>query len=409
MKTEQMNFDRIILHCDLNNFFASVECVLNPELKDKCIAVCGSEADRRGIVLAKNEKAKACGVVTAEPIWKARQKCPSLVTVPPHHSLYHEYSKKVQEIYYRFTDQVEPFSIDECYLDVTGSTALFGNGEQIAYSIKETVKEELGLTISAGVSFCKIFAKLGSDMKKPDAVTCITKENFREKVWGLSAGELMGVGRASFEKLKDYGICTIGDLAAADENLMQRLLGVNGVQLKQYANGIDDREVAKYGDYEAPKSIGHGMTTPADLTDNDSVWKVILSLSAEIGSRLWDECLSASGVCISIKDNMMKTVSYRQKLANPTQSPTVIANAAREVFCQKHKWQHGIRTVTVTAVDLVDSDCFCMPDMFGDYIKDEKHEKIDSVVDALRRKYGNDSVKNAVLIEDVGHEKHDEA
>jgi len=404
MKTEKNNQNRIILHCDLNNFFASVECILNPELKDKYVAVCGSEADRRGIVLAKNEKAKACGVVTAEPIWKARKKCPELVTVPPHHKVYGEYSKKVQEIYYRYTDQVEPFSIDECFLDVTGSTALFGNGEEIAYSIKETVKKELGLTISVGVSFCKIFAKLGSDMKKPDAVTCITKENFKEKVWSLPAGDLMGVGRSSFEKLKDYGINTIGDMATADENLMQRLLGVNGVQLKKFANGIDDRTVAKYGERETPKSIGHGITTPADLTDNDGVWKVILSLSAEIGARLRDECLSASGVCVSVKDNTMKTISYRQRFTNPTQSPTVIASTARDIFIKKHKWQHGIRTVTVTAVDLVPEGSFCMTDMFGDYMKDEKHEKIDSVVDALRRKYGNDSVKNAVLIDDCENE-----
>ena len=405
MKTEKVNHDRIILHCDLNNFFASVECMLNPELKDKYVAVCGSEADRRGIVLAKNEKAKACGVVTAEPIWQARRKCPELITVPPHHKIYREYSKKVQEIYYRYTDQVEPFSIDECFLDVTGSTALFGSGEEIGYSIKETVKSELGLTISVGVSFCKIFAKLGSDMKKPDAVTCITKENFKTKVWPLSADELMGVGRSSFDKLNDYGIHTIGDLAAADENLMQRLLGVNGVQLKQFANGIDDRTVARYGEADAPKSIGHGITTPADLTDNEGVWKVILSLSAEIGSRLRDECLSASGVCISVKDNTLKTISYRQRFLNPTQSPTVIANGAREIFEKKHKWVHGIRNVTVTAVDLVPSDCYCMPDMFGDYLKNEKIEKIDSVVDSLRRKYGNDAVKNAILIDETESEE----
>ncbi|MBE7065513.1 MAG: DNA polymerase IV [Ruminococcaceae bacterium] len=398
MRTEKVNRDRIILHCDLNNFFASVECVLNPELKDKYVAVCGSEADRRGIVLAKNEKAKACGVMTAEPIWRAKRKCPELVTVPPHHELYREYSQKVQDIYYRYTDQVEPASIDECFLDVTGSTALFGSGEEIAYSIKDAVKKELGLTISVGVSFCKIFAKLGSDMKKPDAVTCITKEHFKQKVWILPVGDLVGVGRSSCEKLNEYGICTIGELAAADENLLQRLLGINGVQLKQFANGIDERTVSKYGEKEVPKSIGHGITTPADLTDNDGVWKVILSLSAEIGSRLRDECLAASGVCVSVKDNTMKNVSYRQRFKNPTQSPTVIANGARDVFEKKHKWLHGIRTVTVTAVDLTQPG-FCMPDMFGDYIKDEKIEKIDSVVDSLRRKYGNDSVKNAVLID----------
>ncbi|MEG1027735.1 MAG: DNA polymerase IV, partial [Oscillospiraceae bacterium] len=191
--------EKIILHCDLNNFFASVECALNPLLKNYPMAVCGSAEDRHGIVLAKNDLAKATGVTTAEVIWKAKQKCPNLVCVKPNMKKYIEYSKKVQEIYRQYTDLVEPFSIDECFLDVTASTLLFGNGYDIAFKIKEQVKKELDLTISVGVSYIKIFAKLASDMKKPDAITIISKSNYKEMIWDLPVNTLMGVGKSNYK------------------------------------------------------------------------------------------------------------------------------------------------------------------------------------------------------------------
>lgn len=227
---------RVILHCDMNNFYASVECMLNPELKNKPVAVCGSVEERHGIVLAKNYAAKAFGVSTGEAIWQAKQKCQDLVIVEPHYEQYIKFSKLAREIYGRYTDQIEPYGMDECWLDVTGSGCM-GTGFEIADEIRRTVKFELGLTISAGVSFNKIFAKLGSDMKKPDAITCIEADSFREKIWCLPAADLLGVGRATEKVLSGYGIHTIGELAATSDDFLKCRLGKNGLAIKKYAMG----------------------------------------------------------------------------------------------------------------------------------------------------------------------------
>lgn len=245
---------RVILHCDMNNFYASVECMLNPELKNKPVAVCGSVEERHGIVLAKNYAAKAFGVSTGEAIWQAKQKCQDLVIVEPHYEQYMKFSKLARGIYGRYTDQIEPYGMDECWLDVTGSGCM-GTGFEIADEIRRTVKFELGLTISAGVSFNKIFAKLGSDMKKPDAITCIEADSFQEKIWCLPASDLLGVGRATEKVLSGYGIHTIGELAATSDDFLKCRLGKNGLAIKKYANGLDDSPVMR-SDYVSPvKSI----------------------------------------------------------------------------------------------------------------------------------------------------------
>ena len=252
--------ERAILHIDMNNFYASVECMLNPDLKKYPIAVCGSQEERHGIVLAKNYKAKAFGVSTGEAIWQAKQKCPNLVTVPPHYEQYMRFSKLAREIYGRYTDLIEPFGMDEVWADVTGCQHFIGSPLHIAEEIKETVKYELGLTVSIGVSFNKIFAKLGSDMKKPDAITVIPKESFKEKIWDLPATDMLGVGRATEKKLSSVGIHTIGQIAQFPVDFFQRKLGKCGVDLWRFANGMDDSQVT-VRDIEAPdKTVGHGMT-----------------------------------------------------------------------------------------------------------------------------------------------------
>ena len=229
---------RSILHCDMNNFYASVECMLDPALKKYPIAVCGSVEERHGIVLAKNYKAKAFDVKTGDAVWQAKQKCKDLVVVPPHYEEYIKYSKLARSVYERYTDQVEPYGMDECWLDISGTESLFGSPEKVANEIRETMKFELGLTISVGVSFNKIFAKLGSDMKKPDAVTLIPKDTFKEKIWGLPAADLLGVGRATQRVLDSYCIRTIGDLANTDPEFLRKRLGKNGVVLWNYAKGL---------------------------------------------------------------------------------------------------------------------------------------------------------------------------
>ncbi|EKC56817.1 Nucleotidyltransferase/DNA polymerase involved in DNA repair, partial [human gut metagenome] len=240
--------------CDMNNFYASVECMLNPALKEYPVAVCGSVEERHGIVLAKNYKAKAFDVKTGDTVWQAQQKCRDLVIVPPHYEEYIKYSKLARSVYERYTDQVEPYGMDECWLDITGTGSLFGSPVEVANKIRETIKFELGLTISVGVSFNKIFAKLGSDMKKPDAVTVIPKDTFREKIWKLPSADLLGVGRATQRTLDSYGIRTIGALAQTDPEFLRSVLEKNGVALWNYANGNDLSLVAKKTSYRLSRA-----------------------------------------------------------------------------------------------------------------------------------------------------------
>src|SRR5574344_2109906 len=257
--------EKTILHCDMNNFYASVECMLDMSLRGKPVAVCGSVEERHGIVLAKNYPAKAFGVKTGEAVWQAKQKCKDLLIVPPHYDDYMRYSRRAREIYGTYTDLVEPFGMDECWLDISGGRYRKVDGEKTANEIREKIKFELGLTVSVGVSYNKIFAKLGSDMKKPDAVTVIPQDTFREKIWGLPAADLLGVGRATQRVLDSYCIRTIGDLAKTDPDFLNRRLGKNGIALWQYANG-NDRSRVMNADFVSPvKSVGHGITTIEDL------------------------------------------------------------------------------------------------------------------------------------------------
>lgn len=308
---------RNILHCDMNNFYASVECMLDPALKKYPVAVCGSVEERHGIVLAKNYKAKAFQVQTGDAVWQAKQKCKDLVVVSPHYEEYIKYSKLARNVYERFTDRVEPYGMDECWLDISGTENIFGSPEKVANTIRETIKFELGLTISVGVSFNKIFAKLGSDMKKPDAVTVIEKDTFREKIWGLPASELLGVGRATKKVLDRYAIKTIGDLAKTDSKLLKCWLGENGVALWNFANGLDCSTVAKTDFVSPVKSIGHGITTVTDLENDEQVWPVILELTQDIGHKLRVHGLSAEGVALHIRDNTLYSKQWQTKMDMP--------------------------------------------------------------------------------------------
>ena len=275
---------RVILHCDCNSFFASVETALNPAYKNVPMAVCGSTEERRGIVLAKNELAKKYGIKTAETVWSAKKKCPALVTVEPHHEEYARYSKMVNEIYLRYTDMVEPFGIDESWLDVTASRKLFGTGLEIAEKISADVKREIGITVSIGVSFNKVFAKLGSDYKKPDAITVIDEENFKNIVYPLPVGDLLFVGKRTEEALIYMGIRTIGDLAATSETLLKSRFGKAGEMLHKYARGLDDSPVT--AEREDAKSIGSGFTFRHDLVGREECRQGIDFLSDDIGRKL---------------------------------------------------------------------------------------------------------------------------
>ena len=389
---------RVILHCDMNNFYASVECMLNPELKNKPVAVCGSVEERHGIVLAKNYAAKAFGVSTGEAIWQAKQKCQDLVIVEPHYEQYIKFSKLAREIYGRYTDQIEPYGMDEGWLDVTGSGCM-GTGFEIADEIRRTVKFELGLTISAGVSFNKIFAKLGSDMKKPDAITCIEADSFREKIWCLPASDLLGVGRATEKVLSGYGIHTIGELAATSDDFLKCRLGKNGLAIKKYANGLDDSPVMR-SDYVSPvKSIGHGITTMQDLENNAEVWCVMLELVQEIGTKLRAHKKKAGGIAISIRNNELYTKEWQCRISIPTQSPTYLAKTAIALFAKNYQWEHPIRSVTVRAINLFEEDCPIQYDLFTDVKSLDRQERLDAAIEQIRFRFGKDAIKNGVLFQ----------
>ncbi len=382
----------------MNNFFASVEMLLDPSLKNKCIAVCGSKQERRGIVLAKNELAKKCGVTTAEPIWQAVRKCPKLKIVSPHYEYYSYYSQKAKEIYLRYTDLVEPFGIDECWLDVTGSTRLFGSGEQIANNIRNQVRNELGLTVSVGVSFNKVFAKLGSDMKKPDATTVISKENYKQKVFPLPASALLGVGKSVNEKLKRMGIDTIGELAQIPKSTLEYRLGKCGSLLWDYANGEDASVIHHYKYREPIKSVGHGTTTAVDLKTNDEVKKLILSLSLSVSRRLRECNLAASAIQVSVRDAKLLTRDFQVAFPQNTNNAVQIANQAFEIFKTRYDWHSEVHSLTVRAINLLSADTATQLDMFHTADFYNKTETIDKTVDEVTKRFGYDAVLPMSLV-----------
>ncbi len=392
--------DRIILHSDLNSFYASVACVQDPSIRDLPVAVCGSEELRHGIVLARNQIAKDFGVKTAEAIWQAKRKCPDLVMVPPNHTLYQEYSHRARQIYADYTDQVEPYGIDECWLDVTGSTGLFGDGVQIAQTIRMRMKQELGITVSIGVSFDKIFAKLGSDYKKPDAITVFSRENFREKTWGLPIENLLYVGSATQKKLNGRGIYTIGELAQTDSAYLKSLCGKAGQMLHTFANGQDSTPVARIEDIAPPKSIGNSSTAAHDLTCEEDVKILLLELVESVSTRLRKHGFQAQTVAISIRANDFSSFERQVKLTYPTDITTEIMSAALQLFRENWKWQRPIRMIGVRVTDfLCDTHCLQL-DLYGDARKREKQESLDKTVDELRERFGSSCVQRAVIMKD---------
>lgn len=384
--------ERVILHCDLNNFFASVECFYSPELKDVPMAVCGSTQERHGIVLAKNEKAKKFGVKTAEATWQAQLKCPELVVVSPHYDEYHKFSKRVRAIYEEYTDLVEPFGIDECWLDVTGSTKLYGSGEEIAHRIRQRVKNEIGVTVSVGVSFNKIFAKLGSDLKKPDAVTVIPKARFKEILWPLKCEEMIGVGPATKRKLNSIGIFTLGDLAKSDESVLRLIFGKTGSDLWRNANGLENSPVLSKNQLPAAKSFGRSITCSRDLENEEDVAGVLLYLTDKVASCLRENDCYASVVQINIRDEKLITREKQITLYQPTRIVEMLFSSAMKLFRECWTWETNVRSVGIRACDLTGEDGKFQYSLFYDSRRYDKLEKLESKVQEIRKKYGKDSI-----------------
>lgn len=391
--------ERVILHSDMNNFYASVECMLDPSLRNKNVAVCGSTEDRSGIVLAKNYGAKSYGVKTGDVIWQAKQKCPTLIVVPPHYEEYVKFSHLARDIYSRYTDQIEPYGMDECWLDVTKSQ-LFGTGYEIAEKIRKTITFELGLTVSIGVSFNKIFAKLGSDMKKPNAVTCIDKDTFKDIIWILPVEELLGVGRSTKKVLHNLSIFSIGQLAQASENLLKQKLGINGLKLKQYAQGLDS-SIVSMQNYVIPiKSISHGITTMQDLENSAEVWGVLLELVQDVSKKLHLYNKKACGVAISVRDNTLVTRQWQCALDFPTQNAGLIVQKAFDLFVKHYEWENDIRSLSIRAITLVEKNIPIQHDLFTDVKQIQKQEKLELATLSIRERFGKNAIKNACLLQD---------
>lgn len=391
---------RTILHADLNNFYASVECLHQPELRQKAIAVCGDPTLRHGIVLAKNYLAKGCGIKTGEAIWQARRKCPALVVVPPNYPLYLRFSRLARQIYADYTDQIEPFGIDEAWLDVTHSAGLRGSGEKIADEIRERMKFELGITASVGVSDNKIFAKLGSDMKKPDGTTVITPENFREKVWPLPAADLLYVGSATQAKLMQQMILTIGDIARAKPEILRFLLGKWGEVLWIFANGGDTAAVAACGEEALIKSIGNSTTTPRDLSSDEDVHLVLYLLAESVAARMREHDFRCKTVQIHVRDCQLVSFERQGKLPNPSCLAGEIAEKGMALFLASYRWEKPIRSIGIRGTDFVAGNQAMQITLFMNEEQRQRQETLERTVDLLRRRFGHFSVQRGVMLKD---------
>ena len=387
----------VILHSDLNNFYATVERSLFPELAGKPVAVCGDKEARHGIVLAKSEEAKAFGVRTGDVIWEAKRKCPGLIIRPVRFPEYVKRSRQVRDIYARFTDLIEPFGIDECWLDVTHSK-IFGNGEQIAEKIRRAVKEELNLTVSVGVSFNKVFAKLASDLKKPDAVTVVDRENFKEKLYDLPASDLLYVGRATAEKLRRMGIQTIGALAKADRKMLENVLGKWGATLSAYARGEDETPVRNMNERSELKSVGNSMTCPEDLYKFEDIKRMLYVLSESVAARMKDAGLGkADTVHLWVRDKELQSYGWQKKV-RPTALVGEIAEAAYALFRERYTARRAVRGLGVTASGFDNGvEQLTFDSLGGDY---EKKAKAEEAVAKIREKHGYSKLQRGIMLED---------
>ncbi len=392
--------ERVILHSDCNSFYASVECLHHPELRDMPVAVGGDAQQRKGIILAKNQLAKQFNIKTGEALWQARQKCPELVVLKPNFPLYSRFSQLARQIYLEYTDMIEPFGLDEAWLDVTEIAGRKGGGKAIAEEIRCRIKEELGITVSIGVSFNKVFAKLGSDYKKPDAITVIDSSNFKSIVYPLPVSDLLFVGHNTRKKLLNMGINTIGDLAACPEELLKLTFGKNGLLLHSFANGTDSSPVARYGCNAPVKSVGNSTTAPHDLTTPEEAKILFMVLSDSVSRRLREQGLSGRVITVSVRSSDLHWESHQHRISHYTCNASEISAYAVKLFNDFYSWHHSIRGLGVSVSDLC---CDAPPEQSGFMPADthrEKNEKLDKAVFSLKKRFGTQAVRPALLLTD---------
>ena len=390
--------DRVILHVDLNSFYASVETVLNPALRGRPVAVCGSRENRHGIVLAKSELAKRAGVKTGMTNGTAAALCPGLVIVPPRYQMYEKFSRLAKGIYYRYTNLIEPFGLDENWLDMTAGMTAFESPFALAEEIRTTVSRELGLTVSIGVSFKKIVATPPPELKRPDRVTMVTREISRPRVGQQRVDALLFVGPATAEKLHRFSIHTIGELAAADTVFLRTLLGKNGVMLQEFACGHDTSRVMDISESVAPQSVGHGVTCNADVTQDEEVFRIFLELTQDIGRTLREGGYYARGLQICIRDRTLADRQFDTRLSERTQSGKYLAEAAFRLYRAQYHRENPIRALTVRATRLTRGRTGEQYDFFYDAARAERQADIEAAMDDITARYGRGAIYPASIL-----------
>ena len=391
---------RYILHSDLNNFYASVECLLNPNIRNKAVVVVGDAEKRHGIVLAKNYIAKGYGVKTGDTIWEAKNKCmEEVVTVPAHFEVYRKISKYVKDIYRSYSNRVESFGIDEAWIDITERVKNFKEAEELANKIRLQVLMEVGITVSIGVSFNKVFAKLGSDYKKPNAVTVISDKNYKDIVWPLPCNDLIFVGAKTNAKLNKNNIVTIGDIANAGKDFMRELLGKNGESIYNFACGLDCSPVKMVGEEDKIKSVGNSTTCPKDLKTDAEVKSVIYILAENVAKRMRAKNLWCTEVCLTIKNSKLQSIDRQRKLESPTNLAGVIASVAYEIFKSEYAWSDTIRLLGVRASGICDK-----PLQYNFFINEDniiKKQRLEETIDELRSRFGYKIITRACVKGDI--------
>lgn len=392
--------ERTVLHVDMNNFYASVECLHDPSLRGKPMAVGGRAEERHGIILAKNNEAKAYGIQTGEALWQARKKCAQLVVVPPHYDQYIRFSRIARAIYSEYTDRIEPFGLDEAWLDISGSRTAQAGGRTVADEIRRRIRDEMGLTASVGVSFNKVFAKLGSDMKKPDATTVLSRDTYRQRAWPLPAEALLCVGTATCRKLHSRGIYTIGQLAATDPRLLQSWFGKWGLSLYCFANGLDTSPVRPVGQEAAVKSVGNSSTTPRDLRNERDASVTFAALAESVAARLREYGLKGTTVQISLRDDTLAGFERQMKLQAPTYLSGELFEAAMRLLRRHYDWSRPLRSVGLRACGLVPWDTPVQLSFLGGEERRQREERLEQAVDGLRRRFGQRVIRKGTLYED---------
>lgn len=392
--------ERSIMHVDCDKFYASVECLHHPEARDKPVVVGGEPEQRHGIVLTKNEIAKGCGIKTGEALWQAKQKCPGLIIFPPDFTLYIRFSRLVREILLEYTNLLEPFGIDECWIDVTGSESLFGHSETLAKEIQRRIWEELGITVSIGASWNKVTAKLGSDYRKPRGLTVLSKANYKELVYPLPASDLLYVGAATARKLRGCGICTIGELAAAPDATLHGVFGKVGLILRQFALGNDQSPVSPYGSELVIKSVGNSTTTPRDLETDEDVKLVFYVLAESVARRMRELGMKGRTVCVSVRDNALASFTRQGKTNHCTNISSEIAQKAMALFRANYRWDRPVRSIGVSVTDFEHDSVCTQLDFYTDESRREKLEALDRTLDGLKQRFGNFTVQRATLLKD---------